>query len=86
MFILTPGYPQEVKKQCLPLYLEGNGFRRIERLTRVSHNAVINWVKQARNSRSAERDYYENAEIAQIDELQTYVGKKNLHLAMDSCR
>ena len=29
------GYPQEVKKQCLHLYLEGNGFRRIERLTGV---------------------------------------------------
>jgi transposase-like protein len=50
------GYPQEVKKQCLHLYLEGNGFRRIERLTGVSHNTVINWVKEAGNSLSTEPD------------------------------
>jgi insertion element IS1 protein InsB len=65
------GYPQEVKKQCLHLYLEGNGFRRIERLTGVSHNTVINWVKEAGNSLSTEPDSYEIPEIAQIDELHT---------------
>jgi|GEM_PF-6868486 len=69
MFILTLGYPQEVKKQCLHIYLEANGFRRIERLTGVSHNTLINWVKEARNSLSTEPDYDEIPEIAQIDEL-----------------
>ena len=37
------GYPSDVKKHCLHLYLEGNGLRRIERLTGVCHNTVINW-------------------------------------------
>jgi transposase-like protein len=83
---LERGYPQEVKKQCLHLYLEKNGFRRIERLTEVSHNTVINWVKEAGNSLSTEPDYYEIPEIAQIDELHTYVGKKNLHMAVDICK
>jgi len=59
------GYPQEVKKRCLHLYLKGNGFRRIECLTGVSHNTVINWVKEARNSLSTEPDYYKITEIAQ---------------------
>ncbi len=80
------GYPQELKKHGLHLYLEGNGFRRIERLTGVSHNTVINWVKEAGNSLSTEPDYDEIPEIAQIDELHTYVGKKNLHMAVDSCK
>ena len=70
------GYSKKVKNNCLHLYLEGNGFRRIERLTGVSHNAVIDWVKEAENSLSTEPDYSEIPEIAQIDELQTYVGKK----------
>ena len=65
-----------MKNNCLHLYLEGNKFRRIERLTGVSHNAVINWVLEARNSLSTEPDYSEIPEIAQIDELPTYVGKK----------
>jgi transposase-like protein len=66
------------KKQCLHLYLERNGFRRIERLTGVSHNTVINWVKEVGNSLSTEPYSYEIPEIAQIDELHTYVGKKKL--------
>jgi hypothetical protein len=44
------GYPQEVKKHCLHLYLEGNGFRRIERLTGVSHIAILNQLPTNRAS------------------------------------
>ncbi|HEY9296459.1 MAG TPA: IS1 family transposase [Phormidium sp.] len=73
------GYPLDVKKQCLHLhlYLEGNGCRRIERLTGVSHNTFINWVKKAGNHLTPEPDYSEIPEIALIDGLQTYAGKKN---------
>ncbi len=41
------GYPIEVKREALRYYLEGIGFRRIERLLGVSHTAVIYWVKKA---------------------------------------
>ena len=50
----------------------------------VSHNTVINWVKDAGNSLSIEPDYYEIPERAWIDELQTYVGKKKQNMAVDS--
>lgn len=43
----TKGYPEEVKQRCLDLYKEGMGFRAIEKKTGISHNTVINWVKQA---------------------------------------
>jgi len=52
----------------------------------VSHNTVINWVKKAGNSLSTEPDYYEIPEIAQIDELQTYVAKKKQNMGVDSCK
>jgi transposase-like protein len=58
------GYPDSVKKYCRHLYLEGNGFRRIERLTGVSHNTVINWVKLAGLSLSQQPDYDEIPEVA----------------------
>jgi hypothetical protein len=32
-FTLLRGYWEEVKRQCLQFYVEGNGFRRIEGLT-----------------------------------------------------
>jgi insertion element IS1 protein InsB len=62
-------YPDYVKKYCLHLYLEGNGFRRIERLTGVSHNTVINCVYFAGLSLSQQPDYDEIPSVAQIDEL-----------------
>jgi AcrR family transcriptional regulator/transposase-like protein len=41
------GYPPQVKQQCLALHQQGTSFREIERQTGVSHNTVINWVKQS---------------------------------------
>ncbi len=34
------GYLESVKRHCLHLYVEGNGLRRISRLTGVSHTTV----------------------------------------------
>ncbi len=68
------GYPSVVKEHCLKLYLNGMGFRAIERVTGVNHNTVINLVKQA-NQVLPDEDY-EIPETSQVDELQTFVGSK----------
>ncbi|MBW4478206.1 MAG: sigma-70 family RNA polymerase sigma factor [Tolypothrix brevis GSE-NOS-MK-07-07A] len=39
-------YPSEVRERCLKLYADGMGYRAIARETGVSHNTVINWIKQ----------------------------------------
>ena len=39
-------YPDHIKQKAIKYYLEGNGFRRIERLIWVNHASVINWVRQ----------------------------------------
>ena len=70
------GYPDYIKQHCLHLYVEGNGLRPIERLTGVCHNTVINWIKAAALSWPEQPDYQEITEVTQIDELQTYIGKK----------
>ncbi len=41
------GYPPKIKQQCLELHQQGISFREIERQTGVSHNTVINWVRQS---------------------------------------
>jgi AcrR family transcriptional regulator/transposase-like protein len=41
------GYPPQIKQQCLELHQQGISFRQIERQTGVSHNTVINWVRQS---------------------------------------
>lgn len=83
-----PGYSAEVKDLCVKMSLNGMGFRGIERVTGISHNSVINWVRQAETEIPDEN--YEIPETAQIDErvcgqilcpqisheLQTFVGSK----------
>ena len=70
------GYPDEVKRQCLTLYVNGLGFRAIERCTGVNHNTVINWVKQSGVNLADAPDSEMIPELAQVDELQTFVGSK----------
>src|SRR5919202_1172808 len=46
-FYSPRGYSDDVKQICLRMHYNGLGFREIERLTGISHNTIINWVRQA---------------------------------------
>ena len=56
------------------MYLNGLGFRAIERITGIRHTTIINWVKES--AQELPEDELEQPEIAELDELQTYVGRK----------
>lgn len=58
------------------MYLNGMGFRGIERVTGVNHNTIINWVKQAGKAFPDAPAAAEIPEVTQVDELQTFVGSK----------
>ena len=60
----------------LKLYVNGMGFRSIERCTGVNHNIAINWVKQAGDSLPDAPAAEMIPDLAQLDELQTFVGSK----------
>ena len=72
------GYPDEIKRECLEMYVNGMGFRAIERVKKVHHTTVINWVKQVGNSLSDAPEYAEIPEVAELDELETFVGSKKI--------
>ena len=38
------GYSEEVKRESLKMYVNGMGFRAIERIKGVHHTSIINWV------------------------------------------
>ena len=48
---------EDMKQKAIKYYLEGNGFRRIERLLHVSHVSVINWVKKAADEIRKQRKF-----------------------------
>jgi transposase-like protein len=41
------GYHPQVQEICLKMYLNGLGFRAIERITGIAHTTVMNWVRES---------------------------------------
>ncbi|BAZ69386.1 IS1 transposase [Fischerella sp. NIES-4106] len=80
------GYSEELKKECLEMYLNGLGFRAIERVKKVHHTTVINWVRQTGNMLPKSPEYHEIPEITQVDELETFIGKKKQNMVVDSSK
>ena len=68
------GYSNDVKKICLKMYLNGMGFRGIERITGIHHTTIMNWV--AESGEELPEDESGEPELAELDELQTYIGRK----------
>lgn len=79
------GYSDEVRQECLKMYTNGLGFRAIERVKGVHHTTVITWVKQVGELLPDAYDPEQIPEVGELDELQTFVGKKQQSLALDCC-
>jgi len=58
------------------MYLNGMGFRAIERVTGVHHTTVIYWVKQLGNQLPDTPEIETIPEVGELDELETFVGSK----------
>ncbi len=72
------GYSEELKRECIELYLNGMGFRAIERVKHVHHTTIIYWVKQLGNGLPDAPQKSNIPEVGELDELQTFVhSKKN---------
>ncbi len=69
------GYSPEVKQLCIKTYLNGLGFRVIERVTEIHHTTIIDWVREA-EAQLPEDEVGEPPLVAELDELQTFVGNK----------
>ena len=59
------------------MYVNGIGLSAIERLTGVNDNTVINWVKEVALKFPDAPEHSEISGFAQVDEFETFVGKKN---------
>ena len=70
------GYDEKTKKECLTLYVNGMGFRAIERSKGVHHTTIINWVKSVGELLPEAYDPETIPEVGELDELETFVGSK----------
>ena len=72
----TKGYSDEVKRECLKMYVNGMGFRGIERVKGVHHTTVITWVKQVGKLLPDAYVPETVPEVGELDELETFIGSK----------
>ena len=77
------GYSDDVRRLCLRMYVNGNGFRAIERVTGVHHTTVITWVQQVGELLPDAYAPDEIPKVGELDELQTFVGSKKQDLDLD---
>ena len=54
------------------MYVNGMGFRAIERVKNVHHTTIINWVKEVGKLLPDCYDPETNPEVGELDELQTF--------------
>ena len=72
------GYAPEIKHECLKMYVNGMGFRAIERVKGVHHTTIINWVKQVGALLPTAYDPEIIPEVGELDELETFIGSKKI--------
>jgi transposase-like protein len=71
------GYPPEVRRQALRMYVDGGNLRRIGRTLGVVHQTVANWVTAAAAALPEQPPQPDPpVETAELDELYTFVGDK----------
>ena len=70
------GYTDEFKRECLKMYVNGLGFRGIERVKGVHHTTLITWVKQIGELLPDAYDPEVIPEVGELDELEAFVGSK----------
>jgi len=70
------GYSDELKRECLKMYLNGMGFRGIERVKGVHHTTVMTWVKAVGENLPDAYDPEVIPQVGELDELETFVGSK----------
>ena len=74
------GKDPALKQQACQLYLEGMGMRAIGRVLNIHHKTVSRWLVQAAQALPASPPQTEVCSFIEIDELCTFIAKKNLNV------
>ena len=70
------GYSDELKRECLKMYVNGMGLRAIGRVKGIHHVTVMNWVRAVGELLPNAYDPETIPQVGELDELETFVGHK----------
>ena len=68
-------YGEDIRRQAVKLYVEGNNYRRIGRLLGIDHKTAMHWIT-AYIDRLPEAPQPSHSNFAELDELFSFVGAK----------
>lgn len=70
---IQKGYSSEIKQICLRMHKNGMGFREIERITGISHNTIINWVRHVALLTDDEKNDPQTTDDSELERLAVLV-------------
>ena len=70
-------YSEEIKRQAIKLYLEGNSGLVVSRILGISKNMCLYWVKKYTKKIKPKKVFNERVEVIEMDELYSFVERKN---------
>ncbi|MDO4504039.1 MAG: transposase [Clostridia bacterium] len=76
-------YSEEVKKQAIKLYMEGNSVRAVGRILGISKNICLYWIKKYAKKIQPKNRANERVEVIEMDELYSFVERKKQNLRND---
>jgi len=77
---LRRGKDPALQQQACQLYLEGMGMRAIGRVLNIHHKTVSRWLVRTAQALPASPLQTEACSFIEIDELCTFIAKKNLNV------
>ena len=70
------GYSEDIKKQAIKLYMEGNSGRAVGRILGIGKNMCLYWLRQYAQTLPEETPT-EQVEVIEMDELYSFIQRKN---------
>ena len=76
------GYSEEIKKQAIKLYLEGNSSRAVGRILGIGKNMCLYWMRKYAKEIEAKETPNARVNVIEMDELYSFVERKNRFYAI----
>ena len=73
-------YSEEIKRQAIKLYMEGNSERAVGRIWGISKNTCLYWIRKYAKKIEEKNSSNERVKVIVMDELYTYAKRKKQNL------
>ena len=73
-------YIEDIRKQAIKLYMEGNSGRAVDRILGIGKNMCLYWVQKYAKNIEPQKTSNERVNVIEMDELYSFVERKKQNL------